>query len=40
MLVKTLRKWVGLGLLLASLSAPLKAKELPPANETDQGFGL
>lgn len=47
MLVKTLRRWVGLGLLLALMSAPLKAKELPPPGEVvkvsvydDAGIGL
>jgi hypothetical protein len=47
MLVQTLGKWVGLGLLLASVSHPLKAKELPATNEPikvsvydDAGVGL
>jgi hypothetical protein len=47
MLVQTLGKWVGLGLLLASLSLPLKAKGLPATREPikvsvydDAGVGL
>jgi hypothetical protein len=47
MLVQTLRKWVGLGLLLALGSQSLKAKELPAKGETiqvsvydDAGVGL